>query len=138
MTDQTGLVPPLTYRLLEVVGHPERAALLYRLMHGESTSKQLRTAGDAPEGNPYLRRTLEQSVGSRFLTRFTDIGVAEPGLEPKTYRLTCPSETRDLLEAANRLSLAIGRGAEAEDRRIDKALRRTRVTSADKGQRSTG
>lgn len=131
MTDQTESVPALTLRLLEVVGHPERAALLYRLLHGEATARQLRTAAGAhPQGNPYLRRSLDQSAGSRILQRFGDVGLAEQGADPRSYRLTCPLETRDLLEAANRLALAVGRGSEAGDRRIDDGLRRARVTAA--------
>jgi hypothetical protein len=131
MPSQTEPVPPLTPRLLEIVGHTERAALLYRLLHGEATAKQLRTpAATATEGNPYLRRALDQSAGSRFLTRFTDVGLAEQVSQPKTYRLTCPGETRELLEAANRLALAIGRAAESGDRSIDDNLRRTRFSAA--------
>lgn len=133
MPSQTEPVPPLTPRLLEIVGHTERAALLYRLLHGAATAKQLRTpSASAAEGNPYLRRALEQSAGSRFLTRFTDVGLAEQ--VSQTYRLTCPGETRELLEAANRLALAIGRAAESGDRSIDDNLRRTRFSAAKQAQ----
>lgn len=131
MRAQTEPVPALTPRLLEVIGHPERAALLYRLLHGEATARQLRTAAAAVnEGNPYLRRTIDQSAGSRFLTRFMDVGLADEGADSKTYRLTCPAETQELLAAANRLALAIGRSAEAGDRAIDDGLRRTRLSAA--------
>jgi hypothetical protein len=132
MADQTESVPSLTSRILEVVGNPERAALLFRLLHGESTAKQLRFKASAlQDGNPYLRRTMDQSAGSRHLTRFTDIGLAEQGANHKTYRLTRPDETRAFLEAANRLALAMSSSSEVGDRAIDKSLRRARVGPAD-------
>jgi hypothetical protein len=126
MEDQTELVPALTFRLLEVAGSPERSALLYRLLHGEATAKELRTPAEtAEEGNPYLQQPLDQSTGSRCLTRFSDIGLAHQ--ISKKHRLTCPSETRDFLEAANRLALAIAQSSGQSDDRIDKNLRRDKV-----------
>ena len=45
----------------------------------------------------------------------------------KKHRLTCPSETRDFLEAANRLVLAIAKSSGQSDDRMDKNLRRDKV-----------
>jgi len=131
MGDQTESVPALTFRLLEVAGSPERSALLYCLLHGEATAKALRTPAKMPEkGNPYLRRALDQPTGSRYLSRFTDVGVVEQ--TSKTYRLTRPTETREFLEAVNRLALAIARSSGESDRLIEKNLRRAGDLGGDK------
>lgn len=94
---------------------------LLRLLEGEATERQLRTAaGD-----------LNQSAANRLLTRFSDLGLAvsgEGGNAGRRWRLTRRDETFELLRTATVLAFSIQGGREAADRAISRRLTRIRRT----------
>lgn len=108
---------PQTYSVLEALGSPSTTALVLELL-------------SEPNGVDELtRRTgLNKSTVSRHLKELALAGVLS---RPRwaEYSVTCPEETRKLLESASALSAAILDARGTDEKQFDRAVRRTRMRS---------
>lgn len=108
---------PQTYSVFEALGSPSPVALIVELLAETGGVDEL------------ARRTgVTKSTVSRNLKELALAGVLS---RPKwaTYTVTCPEETRRLLEAASALASAILAARQDDETTFDRAVRKTRMRS---------
>ena len=101
-----------TYHVLEALGHPDRAALVIRLLEGPGRERDL-----------LMELGLPQKTANRHFATLRLVGLVTREGQKAPYRLVAPAETRAALERVNALAQRIVELRLAEDRALEKRLR---------------
>src|SRR3954470_2656138 len=100
-----------TYLVLDALGHPDRAAIVLRLLEGEGRESEL-----------LLALGLAQKTANRHFATLRQAGIVARDGQKAPYRLTAPDETRTALESVNTLARKIVAGRLAEDEALARRL----------------
>jgi DNA-binding IclR family transcriptional regulator len=111
-----------TYHVLDALGHPDRAAIVIRLLEGEARERDL--LGELG---------LPQKTANRHFATLRQVGLVARNGQKAPYRLVAPTETRAALEMVNALALRIVEIRLAEDQALGRRLRRGRLEATDGG-----
>ena len=104
-----------TYLVLEALGHPDRAAVVARLLEGGAREKDL-----------IRELNLTQGTANRHFTLLRQVGLVRRDSRHGPYELTAHAETRAALEAANLLATSVLKARLEHDEALGRRIRRTR------------
>lgn len=105
-----------TSLLLEALGHPDRLAVVLRLLETEARERDLvRELG------------LAQKTANRHFAQLRDVGIVTRDTPHGPNRLTLERETREALEAIHSLATRLLEQRLAVEREVGQRLRKSRL-----------